>query len=436
MNSDSDYGIASASPALPGRKRKHKDKHLSPSKKRKHGDTEINLIATDAVPKSPKKSKKSKKRHKHESEPVASISTNSESNSPFNLVTSTMYLPLSPISISPTHTLASLLAEHLSPLLLTYYPPFKGVVLAYSDASISSTPPLQPVTEKDPRPLTLALTANEYGVLFVYLTATFLVFRPQRGQTLEGWVNVQSDGFLGVVVFNLFSVSIERRRLPTDWEWIHPRGEEGEREREGKNRRLAKGSSAGVSTRLNHGFDPEKEHFTPLSKPLTDGPVDSVNHLEQEQDWDSTSMGYFRSISGHRVHGTIKFRVHDVDVIPGADTDRWSLSIEGTMLTPEEETRLVAEERKGNYSTARRSSMMSGALAPPSGQPIDGDGEAEQVDEGIENSATKGKKEKKSKRKEEHKLEKTKENKPKRKEEHKDKRKSSASTSKLKSKAQ
>jgi DNA-directed RNA polymerase I subunit RPA43 len=429
MSSDSDPSIA------PGRKRKHKDKHPSPSKKRKRkhgGETEIDLIATDAVPKSPKKSKKSKSRQKHGSEPAASISTDSESNSPFNLVTSTMYLPLSPISISPTHALASLLAEHLSPLLLTYYPPFKGVVLAYSDASISSTPPLQPVIEKDPQPLTLAITANEYGVLFVYLTATFLVFRPRRGQILEGWVNVQSDGFLGVVVYNLFSVSIERRRLPTDWEWIHPKGEDEGRGKEGKRRRFAKGSSAAVSATLNLGFDPEKEHFTPLSKPLTDGLAD---YLDQEQDWDSSAMGYFQSISGHRVHGTIKFRVRDVDVIPGAETDRWFLSIEGTMLTPEEETRLVAEERKGVYSTARRdNSVMSEALAPPSSQPIDGDGdgEVEQVDEGIDNSVTKSRKEK-SKREEEPK-EKTKEKKSKRKEERSDKKaKEKPSTSKSKS---
>lgn len=419
MSSDSDPSIA------PGRKRKHKDKHPSPSKKRKHGGN-----ATDAVPKSPKKSKKSKNRQKHESAP-SSISTDSESSSPFNLVTSTMYLPLSPIAISPTHALASLLAEHLSPLLLTYYPPFKGVVLAYSDASISSTPPLQPVTEKDPQPLTLAITANEYGVLFVYLTATFLVFRPRRGQILEGWVNVQSDGFLGVVVYNLFSVSIERRRLPTDWEWIHPRGEDEGRGKEGKRRRFAKGSSAAASATLNPGFNPEKEHFTPLSKPVTDGLAD---YLDQEQDWDSSTMGYFRSISGHRVHGTIKFRVRDVDVIPGAETDRWFLSIEGTMLTPEEETRLVAEERRGIYSTARRdNSVMSGALAPPYSQPIDGDGEVEQVDEGIDNSVTKSKKEKKSKREEERK-EKTKEKKSKRKEERNDKKaKEKSPTSKSKS---
>ena len=53
------------------------------------------------------------------------------------------------------------------------------------------------------------------------------MFRPRRGRTLEGWVNVQSDGFLGAVVLNLFSVDIERKPLSTNWGWAPP-GEEDE----------------------------------------------------------------------------------------------------------------------------------------------------------------------------------------------------------------
>lgn len=159
----------------------------------------------------------SKKRKQTPSSKATPQVQDSNPESPFTLTTATLYLPLSPISISPTHALASLLAEHLSPLLLTYFPPLKGVVLAYSNASISSKPPAGPRSSSDlnPQPLTLATTADEYGVLYVYLTATFLVFRPKRGQTLDGWVNVQSEGFLGAVVFNLFSVGVERKRLPS-----------------------------------------------------------------------------------------------------------------------------------------------------------------------------------------------------------------------------
>lgn len=264
-------------------------------------------------------------------------STESADSSPFRLITSTLYLPLSPISISSTHALSSLLAEHISPLLLTYYPPFHGVILAYSDPSISSNPPsvksTSPETDpNNPRPLSLAVTANEYGVLYVYLTATFLVFRPEPGQTLEGWINVQSEGFLGAVVHNLFSVGIERRRLPQDWEWVAP----------------GQGGTTTANLDNKTEFDSDKENFRPLPASASThfdlGIDSSQQHAFDEEE--AAATGYFRTRSGRRVRGTIRFRVCDIDVIPGSEKDKGFLSLEGTMLTPEEEAKLVAEEKK------------------------------------------------------------------------------------------
>jgi DNA-directed RNA polymerase I subunit RPA43 len=284
------------------RKRKSKTTASSPTKKRKQAAT---ATATAAAPVTPE--------------------------SPFSLKKATLYLPLSPISISPTHALASLLAEHLSPLLLTYYPPLKGVVMAYSNASISSKPPSPTSTpSENPQPLTLARTADEYGVLYVYLTATFLVFKPERGQILDGWVNVQSDGFLGAVVFNLFSVGIERKRLPSNWKWVPP-GEEAE---------ATATDEDSASDKDMADFDAEKEGFQPAALDEEEMPLEG----EEEE---SAHSGYFQSVSGHRVRGSVRFRVVDVDVIPGSERDRGFLSIEGPMLGDEEEARLSEAERQG-----------------------------------------------------------------------------------------
>ncbi|KAJ5225076.1 hypothetical protein N7468_006301 [Penicillium chermesinum] len=280
------------------RKRKSKNKDpSSPSKKRK----------ADAD-----KSSKSKSRDQKSISSQASAGA-PDPESPFSLTKATLYLPLSPISISATHALSSLQAEHLSPLLLTYFPPLKGIVLAYSQASISSFPPSsQPKKHSDnPEPLTMAKTADEYGVLYVYLTATFLVFRPQRGQTLEGWVNVQSEGFLGAVVFNLFSVGIESNRLPRDWKWIAP-GAEDESNAPNDVATTDDESSAGKAP---VGFDAEKEHFQP-------GSVAEELDADEDEEEEVAASGYFRSVSGHRVRGTVKFRVVDIDVIPGSERDR------------------------------------------------------------------------------------------------------------------
>ncbi|KAJ5895570.1 hypothetical protein N7495_007261 [Penicillium taxi] len=307
------------------RKRKHKHKDASsPTKKRKQTD---------------KADKKNKKEH---SIKASAPATNEHPNSPFSLATATLYLPLSPISISPTHALASLLAEHLSPMLLTYYPPLKGVVMAYSNASISSHPPSKnpKSADQNPQPLTLAKSADEYGVLYVYLTATFLVFRPQRGQNLQGWVNVQSEGFLGAVVFNLFSVGIERKRLPKNWTWVPP-GDDGPAVEESAGKDIATTDDESGNSLTPPGFNAEKEQFQPAS--LAADEIDLEGEEEEE-----ASTGRFHSVSGHHVRGIVHFRVVDVDVIPGSERDRGFLSIEGTMLSLEDEEKLVQAETKGH----------------------------------------------------------------------------------------
>ena len=359
---------------LPERKRKHKSQDPSSKKKRKNESGE----------KKEKKSSKSKDKTKTSS----SSSKSTAPDSPYTLTTATLYLPLSPISISPTHALASLLAEHLSPLLLTYYPPLKGIVLAYSNASISSTPPnvasASSGSGSGPQPLTLATSANEYGVLYVYLTATFLVFHPQKGQILEGWVNVQSEGFLGAVVLNLFSVGIERKRLPSDWKWIPP-GEESDNNISTENNGNIKTDEDSDAASEKPSFNVEKEHFQPVSLASDANPLSETTGAENDDD--AAVEGYFQSVSGHRVRGTVKFRVLDIDVIPGTDRERGFLSIEGTMLSPEEEERVTEDEKNGILSTAtprRPTPSMSGALPGPSAKETEGEAEGEAEEEPAE----------------------------------------------------
>jgi len=363
------------------RKRKSKNKDASPSKKRKQTDET--------------KSKKDK------SSKTASTTTE-YSESPFSLATATMYLPLAPISLTPSHGLPSLMAEHLSPLLLTYYPPLKGIIMAYSDASISSHPPSsKPRNSSDSKsqPLTLAKSADEYSVLYVYLTATFLVFRPRRGQTLEGWVNVQSEGFLGAVVFNLFSVGIERKRLPTNWRWVPPGDEAEETETTGD-----AATDEPATESAPPGFDPAKELFQP--RQLAEGEIDFDDDEEA-----AAAAGHFKSVSGHRVRGNVRFRVVDVDVIQGMERDRGFLSIEGTMLTPEEEEKLVQAEKQGQSlppsflsSPAKKTTRVIPVSAAPPAQDVS----VVEIQPEQEKEEEKEKKEKKSKSKKEKEKEKEK----------------------------
>ncbi|KAI9855587.1 MAG: hypothetical protein M1813_009726 [Trichoglossum hirsutum] len=243
-------------------------KHSSNKRKRKRGDQ---------LSKSPK----SKKSYSVALEPQNQQPANTN-DSPFYLQKSSLYLPLSPISYS--YPLEGLCAEHLSPLILTYYPPFHGVIISYSNPRLSQGP-LK--TSNNNRGPVLAKSVDEYAVSFVWVTADFLVFRPQRNQWIKGWVNLQSEGHIGLVCWNLFNASIERKRLPREWKWI-----------------------GGSTTKKAH-------------------PREGI-----AKETDGEAEGYYVDEKGRKVEGLVEFKVRDCETV--RDRDKGFLSIMGTLLMEDE----------------------------------------------------------------------------------------------------
>ncbi|KAF2770230.1 hypothetical protein EJ03DRAFT_253270, partial [Teratosphaeria nubilosa] len=134
---------------------------------------------------------------------------------PFRQQTASFYLALSPCAQS--FPVEGLCAEHLSPLLLTYFAPLNGVVISYSNPRLSEGP--NDVHPSSSKKYVLAQSIDEYAVNFVWLTAEFTVFRPSRGTYLEGYVNLQNESLLGLVCYNYFNAGIDRTRLPKEWKW-------------------------------------------------------------------------------------------------------------------------------------------------------------------------------------------------------------------------
>ncbi|KAL3422588.1 DNA-dependent RNA polymerase i subunit a43 [Phlyctema vagabunda] len=229
--------------------------------------------------------------------------------SPFHLQTCSLYLPLAPVS--QRFPLEGLCAEHISPLILTYYPPFSGVVLSYSNPRISEVP------YGDDGDSTLLKSIDEYAVSWAWLTADFLLFKPEKGAKLEGYVNLQNEGHLGIVCWNLFNASIERRRLPADWKWV--------------------------------GVDEEA---------TAEGAEVGENYAED-------GIGYYVDGEGKRIEGSVKFRVRDIE--SSHDRERGFLSIEGTMLSEEAENELIEQsnetQNRGNAGRRLGGSRALGATS-------------------------------------------------------------------------
>ena len=278
----------------------------------------------------PSKKRRSETTHTVEVDAESSKPSNEVESSPFHVQTSSLYLPLSPIT--QLYPLKGLCAEHLSPLILTYYSPFHGVVLSYSNVRLSE----HPSTSESTPGKVLARSVDEYAVSYIWVTADFLVFRPQRGGWIEGWVNLQNEGHLGLVCWNLFNASIERKRLPKSWRWVRAGTESTQQET--KSRNLPAEES--VSQKID---------------------VDGLTEGE----------GYFEDSEGKKIEGAIRFRVRDLESTSSSDKEKGFLSIEGSMLSDEEEKEPLVDEinqvRSSNKAKSRTVGghgkvIMSGAL--------------------------------------------------------------------------
>lgn len=242
----------------------------------------------------------------------------SEEDYPFFTQTVSQYLPLFPSGlIEPIEGFAD---QHLRPLLKRYVPSFRGVLLAYRNPRIGEAPGKAALTEESPmEDVVLLESINEYAVTFGWLTVDVDVFRPTRGAWMEGIVNLQGEGHIGVVCWDMFNASIEAGRLPHGWRWVDL---------------LSKGMDKGKDKR-NDREKTAEEAKLPTPDPFDD-PENDTTQIH--------TTGYWVDENGTRIRGGAKlyFRIKHYEV--GVSGDYGYLSIEGTMLDEEEEKTKCAEE--------------------------------------------------------------------------------------------
>lgn len=204
-------------------------------------------------------------------------------------------LPLSPVAYNTP--VEGLCAEHISPLLLTYYPPLKGVVMSYSNERISEGPRdrIDGPEDDDDGDVALGRSQNEYAVSYLWLTADFLLFRPQRGKYLEGKIVVHNESMLAVVCWNCFNAVIQKDQIPKEWEWVE----------DGKKKEVV---------------------------------VDKKKNKQREEDEEELPQapGHWVDGDGKKVEGKIVFRVLDFEADRGGENDAGSIGILGTLLDPQE----------------------------------------------------------------------------------------------------
>ena len=260
---------------------------------------------------------------------------------PFFTQTTSIYVPFFPVGFDKP--LTNVAAQHLDPLLNHYSPLLKGVLLKYSNLILSEKP-VRASRKNPPTDQTPALlhSINEYAVGFGWLTFDAHLFKPSRGKWMEGVLQLQSEGHIGVVCWDKFNASIEAKRLPKGWKWIDE----------------AKKDSANGSGSLPSppAWDPEVAEDKLSESDNLDG--EELEVVEQMH-----STGYWVNEQGRKITGKLRFRIKNFDV--GLAGDYGYLSIEGTFLDDEAERALQAEERE-NERRRRLRQNPNGLLRPMS----------------------------------------------------------------------
>ncbi|KAI4638170.1 hypothetical protein J4E93_010326 [Alternaria ventricosa] len=158
----------------------------------------------------------------------------SEDASLFHIERISQYVCIPPSCLADPFS--AVCATVLSPLLLTYFPPAKGVVLAYENVELQSTPPAvsdpksknksqsQQRSESNssdnaPAEPLLLRHVDEYAAPFLWVTASFIVWRPTRNAYLTAHITDQAKTHLTLAHLNTFPVSILKECLPSDWSW-------------------------------------------------------------------------------------------------------------------------------------------------------------------------------------------------------------------------
>lgn len=221
---------------------------------------------------------------------------------PFFEQTVSLYEPLYPNGWAQPIT--SCQYQHLQHLQNKYVASLRGVLLNYKNVALGPRPGRDGAATDDETPTTV-VSQNEYAVGFGWITADVELFVPSRGAWMEGSVNLQTEGHIGVVCYGKFNASVEARRLPPAWKWVSNESPEA------------------------HGFEETASVIT----------ADDHGVVRQIH-----STGFWVDGNGDRVKGRVRFRIRNFDAGTSGETSY--LSLEGTMLDKDSEKKLVKEEAR------------------------------------------------------------------------------------------
>lgn len=224
----------------------------------------------------------------------------------FRVSRTSMYVSLAPSHI--TNPINGIKSQHLDPLVMKYFASARGVVLGYSNIVINSGE-LETVSENQ----IVAPVSDESPFSFLWITVDLLLWMPQIGDTLKGYIYMLTATHLGLLVHDTFNAHIRFRYIPQNWLFVPNQADEF-----GEN-----------------------------------GQTDSESNGRSN----FRSYGHWADENGIKVEGKITFTVRAIH------TAGKMISLEGTLVSPESEldAQPVLENTEKNEPVAYESGVSSGS---------------------------------------------------------------------------
>ena len=141
----------------------------------------------------------------------------------FALKTVRLYLSLAPCHVA--NPLNGIKAQHLDPMVMRYYAPAGGVVLAFANVRLDR---LLQLTDLHGRPILLGRISELSPFVFLWVTAELLVWSPRVGDVLEGHSYMQTALHIGLLVHDTFNALIKKFNIPQGWQFVPNQDDEGE----------------------------------------------------------------------------------------------------------------------------------------------------------------------------------------------------------------
>lgn len=222
----------------------------------------------------------------------------------FHRISTSLYVSLAPVyALNPV---AGIKAQHLDPLLMSYFAPVGGVVLGHLNLRLSGQDEATGAEkEKNSQPV-FAKVMYDSPFAFLWISVDFLVWKPQPKDVLEGWVNLQSPSHIALLIHDTFNATIKRDAIPTDWEFIPNQADEEEEED------LALASSVDRAV-----AEMEKENN------------EAAKNERKSLFRDPKSLGHWIDGQGKKIEGKIRFSVKSFHV-----SSRF-VSVQGSLLAPD-----------------------------------------------------------------------------------------------------